>query len=232
MMVVVAASAIPEPNGRRGTCVLRVAAHGVALLASAYLMTLARASADYGWLAWGTLLPLFFSIRVLSPRRAMAAGVFWGLGLFVFSAFSQNGFVEATARSLALLTLIPGVYSLVLAAITRRVGFSPLLLGLGWVGVELALRPLALHHGLLAGTQGDGLFIHTLGQLAGFVLVAFVVAYVNASMLSMLRDVCVTGEPTRFAARSTSRYAWRHPTESTSFLIHIPLLTRPRAPPA
>jgi hypothetical protein len=57
--------------------------------------------------------------------------------------------------------------------LTRQKGFSPLLLGLGWIAVELALQPLGLRYGLLAATQGSGLVVRTMGYLAGYVMVAF-----------------------------------------------------------
>jgi hypothetical protein len=41
----------------------------------------------------------------------------------------------------------------------------------------------------LAGTQGDGFAIRMIGSFAGYVLVAFLVAYVNAALLNVLSEV-------------------------------------------
>jgi len=201
---------------------------GLAL--SALAMNAALASVEGRWLGWVTLLPLFLAIRALVPWQALLAGSFWGLSLCVFSATSQV--VDPSLRSFVLLTAIPGLYAFVASRVTRRVGFSPLLLGLGWVAVELALQPLALHRGLLAGTQGDGLVIRTLGNVAGYLLVAFLVAYVNATLLSILSDVCAQVDTSR-------QRVWRVPYVARWFLAEAPPLallavlpSQPRAPPA
>ena len=205
-----------------------------ALVVSAFLMALAISSPTGRWLGWFTLLPLFFSIRVLSPVQAGLAGSVWGLAFAVFSATGPDAQIAFTLRSVIPLTLVPGLYAGLGAFLTRRSGFSPLILGLGWVGVELTLRPLALHHGLLASTQGNGLFIRTLGSVAGYVLVAFLVAYVNASLLEMLTVVCVAGGvPLRLTARGSGDAGRRlSPLDVPHYFLYLRGPVQPRAPPA
>lgn len=204
------------------------------LVFSAFLMTVALRSADGRWLGWITLLPLFLSIRVLSPSRALLAGALWGLCLAVFSSLNAAAIATPTLRWFALLTLVPGVYAALGSVVTRRAGFSPLLLGLGWVGVELALQPLARHNGLLAATQGDGgLVVRSIGMAAGYLLVAFLVAYVNASFVEILGNVVAVASAPR-TIRGTSNHDGRLlPPVTFAYVAHFFGRDRQtRAPPA
>lgn len=201
------------------------------LVASAYVTAFAIGSTGHPWLGWIILPPLFLAIRFLAPRLAMACGALWGLSVFLFSVCVVETSVPVTALSLGLLAGIPAAYAYLCARVTRGFGFCALLLGFGWIGVELALRPLGLQHGLLGTTQGDGVLVRLVGGLFGSVFVAFVIAFVNASLLSILgefrlriprlRPVLGLLAPGRVLS-----------LDSTSFL---PLLLaqsgRPRAPP-
>ena len=210
---------------------------GVALLlgslvASAYFMALALDLANNRWVGWVTLLPLFLSIRLFSPCWALCAGTLWGSSLCIFSASVGLATVDPSLGSVVLLALIPGGYACLGSLMTRRIGFSPLLLGLGWLAVELVLQPVLLHRGLLASTQGDGLVIRTLGNLAGSLLVAFLVAYVNATLLTILDDACVIAcASTRAISRSSSvPIRWLR-KESPVCVVDYALSSQPRAPP-
>ena len=86
---------------------VKLAALIFALIASAYMMTLARASTDYRWLGWVTLLPLFFCIKTLRPLHAMWTGALWGLSLCVFSSSGAEPSIAPSLRAFGLLTAIP-----------------------------------------------------------------------------------------------------------------------------
>lgn len=159
------------------------------LAASAYSMALSTSSPDLAILGWVTLLPLFQAIRTLAPLEAVLAGGFWGVCLFAHAVLIGGLTLRTDLTGFVLLTAIPAVYAGAGAALTRRVGFSPYLLALGWIGVEFALHPLGLRHGLLAATQSDGFALRILGSFAGYVLVAFFVAYINATLLCVLSEV-------------------------------------------
>lgn len=160
-----------------------------ALAASAFGMALAMSSPQLAPIGWITLLPLFHAIRVLTPVEAALSGGFWGLSLLGFGSLVGGVALRSDFLGVAMLSAIPALYSGLGAALTRRIGFSPYLLALGWIGVEFALHPLGLKNGLLAATQGDGFALRVLGSFAGYVLVAFVVAYINATLLCVLNEV-------------------------------------------
>ncbi len=210
---------------------LKAAALVASLGLSACSMCHAIGASDYAWVGWVALLPLFISIRILTPVQAMAAGVFWGLCLFVSPAITGDSIFSLGAGSLVLLTTLPGIYTWLGAYLTRRIGFSPFLLALGWMGVELCLAPLGLRNGLLAGTQSDVLVIHWLGNFAGCVLVAFLVAYVSAAVFDALSHVRLAIESRRFAIGSPDSARRAVPLESFSAVFHLIHPAQPRALP-
>ena len=166
---------------------LKSTALTLSLIASAYLTAQCVGSARHVWVGWISLVPLLFSIRLLDPLRALLGGLLWGISLFGFStALAAESNVTATWLSFFLLTLVPGIYTGLGAWCTRLAGFQPLVLGFGWMGVELALHPLGLNRGLLAGTFGDGWFIQVVGNLLGYVFAAFLVVLIGASLTSLL----------------------------------------------
>ncbi len=183
-------------NTNHGTAVrerrAEVAAAGTLLpliVASAYVMATAVAAPKLPWLGCVALVPLLRAIQVQRPLTAMAGGAIWGASLFAFGATIVDTAIVPTALTLILLTVAPACYAYLGARLTRRIGFSPFVLSVGWMLLELSFAPLGLRRGLLAGTQGDGPLVGVVGQLLGYVLVAFVVAYTSALLLSILSGV-------------------------------------------
>jgi apolipoprotein N-acyltransferase len=163
------------------------------LIFGAWMMATALESPAYWWLGWVTLVPLLLSIKLLCTVDAGIAGAIWGMSLYFSTGSSDPG---ASAHvlphgilPLLLLMLVPAGYAAAASEITRRKGFHPLLLGLGWVGVELAIHPLGIHHGLLAHTQGDSIVVQSVGNLGGYILIAFVIALVNGVVAGVLCEV-------------------------------------------
>lgn len=210
---------------------LKAAALATSLGVSAYCMGVAVASPDHSWVGWVALLPLFVSIRVLAPAKAMLAGAFWGLSLFVFLVTTGDSTLTPGIGGLVLLAGVPAIYAWIGARLTRQVGFSPYLLALGWMGVELALSPLGLRNGLLPGTQGKSLVIHWVGNFTGAVLVAFLVAYVSAAVLEAMSGVRVPNDPRGFTVGALDSPRRLFAQESFSVLFHFIRPVRPRAPP-
>ncbi len=200
-------------------------------VASAFLMSVAIATPRFAWLGWVTLIPLLFALRSSTPTGAAAFGAVWGSALFGFGAFVLPTPIAPSLGSWALLTGIPALYAFAGARLTLRVGYSPLLLALGWIGVELALHPLGLQHGLLAGTQGDGVLLHLVGSYAGYALVAFLVVYVNAWLLTALAAVPIP-IPGRRLVRATGERVIRLATvEIPNYWFLLLRPSKPRAPP-
>jgi len=210
---------------------LQVLALPASLVVCAFLMAYAVATPNHWWLGWVTLLPVFQAIRTLSPVRASLCCGLWGASLFAFCVGLFDTAIHGTVVSLLAMTLVPAAYGFVGARLTRQIGFSPYLLALGWMGVELALAPFGLSHGLLAATQGNGMLLGAVGSFTGFVLVAFLVAYVNASLLSALHTVHRVLAQSRIVVRGSNVCKPLAIEEAFFHLIHLISRAQPRAPP-
>ncbi len=216
----------------------------LSLVAGAYLMAVATASPNCSWLGWFTLFPLFVAIRVQRPLGAMLSGAVWGLCLYLFLP-TGGGVLAMGAPGLgtwgmdwssaggspALLTTVPAIYALLGAALTRWIGFSPFVLGVGWMGVELALAPLGLRYGLLAGAQADAWFFPAVGHLLGYVFVAFLAAYVSALIVAVLTRVAVSCSDHRRVFNAGERANVLVPQTFRCFPLYIIPACQPRAPP-
>ena len=159
---------------------------GVLLVPSALLTAVVVGSADYSWFAWFGLLPLFLAIRVLSPAVAALAGAFWGGCFYFFLVAGAVPGLSLTHLSFGLLAVVLMLYAYFGGLLTRWIGFSPMLLALGWILVELTLKPLGLRQGLLAGTQSTNGFLHWISCLLGYAFVASLVAGTNAWLVLLI----------------------------------------------
>jgi apolipoprotein N-acyltransferase len=162
------------------------------LVLSSCIMAAATESSHLSWAAWVSLLPIFITIRVASPRVALIYGALWGTCLYIFSSFSDAVGSASAIHTLGLLAAVPAIYTYLGARMTRRIGYAPLVLAVGWIIVELALQPANLHQGLLAGTQGDGNLMRIVGSVLGYIFVAFLIAFVNAQLLSLVDNIVLS----------------------------------------
>jgi len=180
--------------------------------------------------AWVCLLPLFLAVRVLTPAAAALAGTIWAAVLWITSP-SLHMLPAPLPQASLLLVGVIAVYAGLGAALTRAAGFSSLLLGLGWVGVEFALRPLGLPNGLLGGTQWDGALSRLVGSVLGYVFVAFIIATANALLLGLLASVSIARPGRRPGRWPRSERTWPSwcATIRPGRTLTFPLI--PRAPP-
>jgi len=211
--------------------VVKGLALGVLLVPSALLTAVAVGSADYSWFAWFGLLPLFFAIRVLNPVVAALAGAFWGGCFHLFLVTYAVPGLSLTSQSFVLLTIVLMLYAYFGGLLTRWVGFSPMLLALGWIVVELTLKPLGLRQGLLAGTQSTNGFLHWISCLLGYAFVALIVAGINAWLVMLISSARLRLPPPTIPAGLS--YAGRCPLSQTFVLLQfLPLCeVYPRPPP-
>ena len=175
------------------------------LALSALLVSVAMSSPALAWLGWISLLPLFGAIRVLPAKFAALAGAWWGAALALGHTWFAGAGGSSVILGIGLTVCVMSLYTGLGAALTRRIGFSPVVLAVGWIGVELALLPLGWRHGLLAATQSDTSLAHWLGPLLGYLFVAFLVAGINASLLVVASKARLSAPPRKsFQGRSNA----------------------------
>lgn len=198
---------------------------------SAYLMTRSIASPGFPWLGCVALLPLLMVIRTCRPLHAVLYGGLWGASLYVFAVADGDTGISRGLLPLVLLTTIPATYACLGALLTRRIGFSPFVLGVGWMGVELALEPLGLRDSLLAGTQRDGTVLFWIGQALGYVLAGSLVAYFSALVVTLLSAVRLVSATARVTGSAEPDGTTLIPQTTACLPLLSVSLSRPRAPP-
>ena len=216
---------------RRCKSAAQTAALAVSLPISAHLIAVSSGSAVGGWLALFSLVPLLLAIRLWRPTHALVAGAVWGVSLYL-SLTSQPGMVNSpSVGSFALAAAIPAIYAYLASRLTRRIGFSPLVLGVGWIMVDAAFTLLGLGTGLLGRAHEDGAILHWLSQAFGYVLVAFVIAFLSASIVSLLSGVRLSIPPYRCWLCQPDRRTILMPQTLFCLPTCVPYPSRPRAPP-
>lgn len=224
-------SATRKNRSKRAWWGIKDSALAVLLVTSALLIAVAVGSADHSWFTWFALLPLFLAIRQLPPALAALAGAFWGGCFCLFLAVGVTPSLSLSLHSFALSVTALMLYAYCGARVTRWIGFSPMLLALGWVLVEMTLKPLGLRRGLLAGPQSANGFLHWMGYLLGYAFVALLVAGVNAWLVVLLTDARL--RPVSPNARAAWSNAERYPPPQT--FLHSEFLplseVYPRPPP-
>lgn len=216
-------------QGRSGTG--RKTALILAVIVGAWLTALAMSSDAHAWLGWFALVPIFFMIRLWRPIHALLGGAIWGASLFAFSNGSlQEAPVSALARFL-LLTVTPAIYTGSAAWLSRRIGFSPFVLGVGWMGVELALGQAGLRTGLLSLATGGGGVLHWLGEVLGWILVCFLFALLNAWVVVALHGVQLSSGEQPRPISSADYIPLLFAQTFMGFPLYAVAASRPRAPP-
>lgn len=217
------------PRERRsGTIALLV----FSLVGSALLIGLAAKTERYPYVACVGLVPLFVVIRVCRPLGALLWGAVWGLSFLAVSVAGLGPPIPPTVGSLLLLAGAPAVYAWLGSLLTRWIGFSPYVLAVGWMALELTLSLFGLPLGLAGATQAyEWSLAHWFARALGYVFVAFLVAYVNAALVSVLSRVWLTLPRPHHAAAIDPCEPSPYPQWVSSVFLFAIAPSGPRAPP-
>ncbi|MGD2111575.1 MAG: hypothetical protein PVI86_19535, partial [Phycisphaerae bacterium] len=159
---------------RRRDCV-RDGALAVSISAGACLYALGAGSVQSVWLLWAGLFPLFVVVRACDYRGAGLYGGLWGLVQVILHAV---GFTDTNLSlgSVCVLVAAPSFYSCLASRLTASIGYSPFVLGVGWMGVELALDQFGFSSARWVGTRGGVVVLHWVLNALGCVFGAFLAA--------------------------------------------------------
>jgi len=203
----------------------------VSLVLSALLLALMQGKPHQQWLACLSLLPLFLAIRTHRCGRAMVCGAVWGGALSFFCSVTNSSFAVSSPVSFVVVLAVPAAFAGLAARLTATIGFNPLFLGLGWVLVEAALAWAGLAGGLLAGASPDYPLFARLSHLLGYLFVAFLGAWANASLLAIFRRIRVTIPARCQLVHWPGRNCKANHSTRSCPSLPISALWLPRAPP-
>lgn len=214
----------------------------MSLVLSALVTAATLRSPDLHWPAWFSFLPLFVVVRSLRPKLAALAGGLWGACLYSFltagathECDAVSSAIAPSGRLLVLFIVVPTAYVGLAARPDWAIGFKLFTLALGWTLVEAVLHlcnPLGPHDGLLSSSQIEGLQFHWLARLFGYVSAAFLVACVNATLVTVLRGARLSFPSCRSWDGCPNAAGWhasRLVLAIQSWSIHQ---AYPRAPPS
>lgn len=176
------------------------------------------------------LFPLFVAIRVYRARIAALCAAAWGLLLFV--QLARWGLIDPTLLTAVIFAAAPACHAAFGSWLTRFVGFSPLVLGVTWFGVEFSLFAAGLPRGLFSGAPEETAILGAISHGLGVFFVGFLAAYVSATLVRAISVVTLPGAPAGVFVRSANHcltivaaQVRRVPTQTDRHSIHT------RAPP-
>ena len=171
--------------------------------------------ADWGWLAWGALVPLFLLVDSRRSARSVYFGswlggmAFWTLAVQWVRLTDDSAWLAWLAMALALSFFWPAFLALTRVG-TRRLGL-PLMIAapIVWVALEYvrAYVVTGFPWYYLAHSQHDALPLIQIADLTGSLGVSFVIAVVNAWLADVL-TLPLLG-PSLSGPRLTSRQTLR-----------------------
>ncbi len=183
--------------------------------------------------AWVAVLPLLAAMYALRPGAAGLCGAAWGLSLGLPAEATPASFASVSSVLLIFLKIIlPAGYALVGSLATRRIGFNPFVLGVGWMILELTLTAFDARGGLIADGIVGGIVPRLIGDIFGSAVVAFLAVMINGLVIELVRTVVgVLGDiprpATTNAAGRRRRARGLHPYVSAIGILPL----RPRGPP-
>lgn len=197
----------------------------LAVVASGGGFALALPSADLGFLAWITLVPLLLAVRHRSPRAAFSLGYLWGFAAYGAALWWITTFGGAVwGLTAALVAIFPALAVLAINWVERDHDGPWIFLWIAtvWTAVEFlrSQGPLGFPWALLGASQHHAIPVIQIASITGIYGVTFLVALGNGVLYAMLTrraepvPVCVSIAIVA-AAVLWGVSALRHPSPTT-----------------
>jgi apolipoprotein N-acyltransferase len=144
------------------------------------------------WLTWAGLAPLFVAIKSRAGWTTAGLGFLWG-GSYYLTHLCQNPVSSISTLTFVIAAGVPGLYVYLGRMFVRRYGYCPLALALGWVACEYAYAFFAADYIIFPGGKELGPILHVVVNFLGYGFIGFLVALINASLLSITDNLWAAG---------------------------------------
>jgi hypothetical protein len=177
------------------------------------------------------LISLFAAIRSQPLPLTIILGAWWGCCLYVFSFVCDNSVIPCSLTGACVSIVMPALCAALGKIFVLRYGYYPLALALGWVVFEFALTRLGTARSIPLSETGINPILCVIADFLGYGFIGFLVAYVNAALVSVAVDFCIDGDrASPFVFRDESFHLLTV-NEVFSPIANAITALRPRAPP-
>jgi apolipoprotein N-acyltransferase len=198
---------------------------------SSLLLLIARMFPHYWFFSLFALTPFLYKIIISTPKESLRLGFLFGLSFF--GASLGHSFIAAPTVCLPTLTAGTILFSLFgwAAGWARsRWGFSPFIVAVLWVGLEMGLLRFGFVDGILVESGMASPLLHGLVGLLGFLAVSALIVLLNSFLiLAVLKTLERVSRRGKVSKENQSRRgaisAWSPFTEKAY------LVPEDRAPP-
>lgn len=212
----------------RTACSARHLALVLGVTLSAFATAYAASNARAAWLGFFAMIPLFAVVRILRPLPAAAFGALWGACFVV-----ELGWTGVALKFYAASGLIglSATFAGLGALLSMWIGFTPFVLGVGWMLTQAAMSNLAPKVPLLHSRIGDSTWLEMVGGSLGYGAIAFLVGYVNAVLVAAVATLRLQCPRRSTVATSTNSIVDLSPQIVGCFTPFALQPSHPRAPP-
>lgn len=216
---------------QRSSSALTMQEWGLLLLSvvlSAFLAAVCSNARHQPYFSFVALIPIFVAVRVCVPWQGALCGAVWGLTLSVLSVLGVGASIPLSPPSILAVIALPAGYVWFGTALTTRIGFSPFVLAVGWMGLEAALSPTGMmnHSGLV-----DRTWPSVFGSMVAPLLIGFCVALVNAIVLEWTARFAVHGGQSLLKLGGDIPQKIDESKTAFAAALRVLSLQHPRAPP-
>ncbi len=198
---------------------------------SALLLLIAGLRQDHWYLSFFALTPFLYRILRGTPGESLRLGLLLGLSFFGASSIPSL-FVSPAAALVRLFggTALFALFGWMVGRARRHWGFSPPIVAVLWMGLEIGLTKFGLTGGFLGGAGSSHPFLHSLAGLLGFLAVSAIIVFLNS--LLVLAIVRTLEAARRWGDQSArKKRTWNLSFTRNLFAEKVYLVPEGRAPP-
>jgi len=202
----------------------------MAICLSVLFLAAAPAASLRFWLVWIAFIPLFAVIRSQPLGMAACFGALWGCCFYLFSGYHHPG-LAAPCIDVALVACAPCLYVVLSKIFVRYHGYTPLAIALTWIVFELTGAQLGAGRIMPPVEKEIDSIVRVIAGFLGYGFIGFLVAYINAALVSITIEVYLTSGRALQSAFGFGSQPLSISSEVPHFLSYRTIRMKPRAPP-